>query len=109
MDCPKCEWPAGGKLSDVVSMRMYIVEDALHDSRHVGEALRPRRHAFRELGGRTGRTAPRDLCPSRRIRCHRRRRRGVQVRLSRRNGLWAFPGNVYRRDIGRLSHQVPGK
>ena len=40
MDCPKCEWSAGGKLSDVVSMRIYIVEDALHDSRHVGEVLR---------------------------------------------------------------------
>ena len=31
---------AGGKLTDVVSMRIYIVEDVLHESRHVGEALR---------------------------------------------------------------------
>jgi enamine deaminase RidA (YjgF/YER057c/UK114 family) len=31
---------AGGQLTDVVSMRIYIVEDALSESRHVSEALR---------------------------------------------------------------------
>ena len=31
---------AGGELSDVVSMRIYIVEEALEESRHISEALR---------------------------------------------------------------------
>ena len=30
---------AGGQLSDVVSMRIYIVEEALEESRHISEAL----------------------------------------------------------------------
>lgn len=31
---------AGGRLQDVVSMRIYIVEDVLDDSRHISQALR---------------------------------------------------------------------
>jgi len=31
---------AGGRLEDVVSMRIYIVEDVLAESRHVSQALR---------------------------------------------------------------------
>jgi 2-iminobutanoate/2-iminopropanoate deaminase len=31
---------AGGRLEDVVSMRIYIVEEALDESRHISQALR---------------------------------------------------------------------
>lgn len=31
---------AGGQLSDVVSLRIYIVEEALDESRHISQALR---------------------------------------------------------------------
>jgi enamine deaminase RidA (YjgF/YER057c/UK114 family) len=31
---------AGGRLEDVVSMRIYIVEDVLDESRHISQALR---------------------------------------------------------------------